>query len=180
MWALMEVFAIIRDFHFAGGAVLWTIAANTLITWTLVSERILYYRFGLPQEINRVTRAWFARDDRYSWYAQHIRQRLVAQISLRAHFSLPVIKCLVTLCPLLGLLGTVTGMIEIFDVMNAFGMNNTRSMASGIAKATIPTMAGMGSAIVGLPAYRMLLRYYEIQVQTINDQLSLSTRGAKA
>ena len=85
---------------------------------------------------------------------------------------------MITLCPLFGLLGTVTGMIEIFDVINAFGMNNTRSMASGISRATLPTMAGMGAAIFGLMGYRALLRYYEIQVQTIADQLSLSTRGA--
>ena len=39
-------------------------------------------------------------------------------------------------------------------------------------------LAGMGAAIFGLMGYRALLRYYEIQVQTIADQLSLSTRGA--
>lgn len=178
MWALQEAFAIVRDFHFAGGIVLWTIGINTLLMWTLVFERFMYYRFALPGEINRVTHAWFSRDDRRSWYAQQIRHKLVADVSIRAHFSLPVIKCLVTLCPLFGLLGTVTGMIEIFDVMNAFGMNNTRSMASGISRATLPTMAGMGAAIFGLMAYRTLLRFYEKQVQTIADQLSLSTRGA--
>ncbi|AUM13050.1 MotA/TolQ/ExbB proton channel family protein [Ketobacter alkanivorans] len=177
MWAVLEAFAIVRDFHFAGGIVLWTIGINTLLMWTMICERVLYYRFALPKDVNRVTHAWFSRDDRSSWYAQQIRQRLVADISIHAHFSLPVIKTLITLCPLFGLLGTVTGMIEIFDVMNAFGMNNTRSMASGISKATLPTMAGMGSAIFGLMAYRTLLRYYEKQVQAIADQLSLSTRG---
>jgi len=180
MWALMEAFAVVRDFHFAGGIVMWTIGLNTLMMCTLICERIIYYRFNLPTEINRVTSAWFARDDRYSWYAHQIRLKLVSEINVRAYFSLPIIKCMVTLCPLFGLLGTVTGMIEIFDVMNAFGMNNTRSMASGISRATLPTMAGMGSAIFGLTAYRFLLRYYEIQVQAVADQLSLSTRGAQA
>lgn len=177
MWAVLEAFAIVRDFHFAGGAVLWTIGINTLLMWTMICERLLYYRFTLPKEINRVTHTWFSRDDRSSWYAQQIRHKLVADISIHAKFSLPVVKTMITLCPLFGLLGTVTGMIEIFDVMNAFGMNNTRSMASGISKATLPTMAGMGSAIFGLMAYRALLRYYEKQVQAISDQLSLSTRG---
>jgi biopolymer transport protein ExbB len=178
MWAVMEAFAIVRDFHFAGGVVLWTIGMNTLLMWTLVIERVLFYRFALPKEVNRVTHSWFSRNDRRSWYARQIRQKLVAEIRHKAHFSLPVIKTLVTLCPLFGLLGTVTGMIEIFDVMNAFGMNNTRSMASGISRATLPTMAGMGAAIFGLMAYRALLRYYEVQVQSVADQLSLSTRAA--
>jgi biopolymer transport protein ExbB len=180
MWAVLEAFAIVRDFHFAGGIVLWVIGINTLIMWTLVCERFLYYRFILPKEINRVTHIWFSRDDRFSWYAHQVRRKLVSEICSEAHFSLPVIKCLVTLCPLFGLLGTVTGMIEIFDVMNAFGMNNTRSMAGGISKATLPTMAGMGAAIYGLLAYRMLLRYYEKQSQIVADQLSISTRGVPA
>jgi biopolymer transport protein ExbB len=68
-------------------------------------------------------------------------------------------------------------MIEIFDVMNAYGMSNTRSMASGISKATLPTMAGMGSAIVALMAYRILFRYYEKQAQLISERLTLVTES---
>ena len=57
---------------------------------------------------------------------------------------------LIKLCPLLGLLGTVTGMIHVFDVMAVTGTGNARAMASGISLATIPTMAGMVIAIAGL------------------------------
>jgi biopolymer transport protein ExbB len=60
------------------------------------------------------------------------------------------IKVLVALCPLLGLLGTVTGMISVFDVMAMTGTGNARLMASGISMATIPTMAGMVAALSGL------------------------------
>ena len=49
-----------------------------------------------------------------------------------------------------GLLGTVTGMIEVFDVMAITGSGNARSMASGVSKATIPTMAGMVGALSGV------------------------------
>ena len=61
-----------------------------------------------------------------------------------------MVKTLVALCPLLGLLGTVTGMIEVFDVMAIAGSGNARAMAAGVSKATIPTMAGMVAAISGL------------------------------
>ncbi|MCG8534934.1 MAG: MotA/TolQ/ExbB proton channel family protein [Pseudomonadales bacterium] len=173
MWAVMEAFAIVRDFHFAGGVVLWALGIMILIMWTLICERFLFYRFVLPKEINRTMHQWYSRSDRSSWYARQIRQKLIAQIVSKAHFSLPVIKSLVAMCPLFGLLGTVTGMIEIFDVMSAFGMNNTRSMAAGISKATLPTMAGMGGAICGLLAYRMLWRFYEKQPQIMADRLSI-------
>ena len=52
--------------------------------------------------------------------------------------------------PLLGLLGTVTGMIAVFDVMAFAGTGNARLMAGGVSKATIPTMSGLVAALSGL------------------------------
>ena len=65
------------------------------------------------------------------------------------------IQILITLCPVLGLLGTVTGMIEVFDVVS-FGTGNARALASGITKATLPTMTGMAISIVGLLTFTIL------------------------
>ena len=64
--------------------------------------------------------------------------------------GLAYIRVLVALCPLLGLLGTVTGMIEVFDVMAVAGSGNAKAMAGGVSKATIPTMAGMVAALSGV------------------------------
>jgi biopolymer transport protein ExbB len=50
----------------------------------------------------------------------------------------------------MGLLGTVTGMIEVFEVMAISGSGNPRSMAAGVSKATVPTMAGMVAALSGV------------------------------
>jgi biopolymer transport protein ExbB len=61
-----------------------------------------------------------------------------------------VIRALVAVTPLLGLLGTVTGMVEVFDVMAVTGSSNARLMAAGISKATIPTMAGLVASLSGL------------------------------
>jgi biopolymer transport protein ExbB len=66
------------------------------------------------------------------------------------------IQILITLCPVLGLLGTVTGMIEVFDVVSFFGTGNARALASGITKATLPTMTGMAISIVGLLTFTIL------------------------
>ena len=67
-----------------------------------------------------------------------------------------IIQTLIALCPVLGLLCTVTGMIEVFDVVSFFGTGNARALASGITKATLPTMTGMAISIVGLLAYTVL------------------------
>ena len=47
------------------------------------------------------------------------------------------------------LLGTVYGMIEVFEVLAVLGTGNPRAMSTGVAKATIPTMAGMTIALSG-------------------------------
>ena len=47
-------------------------------------------------------------------------------------------------------LGTVTGMIEVFQVMAFTGGGDARSMAGGVSKATLPTMAGMTTALSGV------------------------------
>jgi biopolymer transport protein ExbB len=75
---------------------------------------------------------------------------MISEFNMSANQYIPIIKTLVALCPLLGLMGTVTGMIEVFDVMAVSGSGNARSMASGVSKATIPTMAGMVGALSGV------------------------------
>jgi len=86
--------------------------------------------------------------------------------------SLGLIKSLVAVCPLLGLLGTVTGMIEVFDVMAVMGTGSARAMASGISKATIPTMAGMVGALTGVFAITVLQRNARLKAVRLEDQLT--------
>ena len=68
----------------------------------------------------------------------------------------------------MGLLGTVTGMVAVFEVMAEVGTGNARLMASGISMATIPTMAGMVGALSGIFVSRVLeirVQFYLRQVQ---------------
>lgn len=150
MWPLPEPIEQIRDFMEVGGTVLWAILVVSFLLWTLIIERYLYLRFGHPAYLARAVARWRSREDRSSWYAVQIRRSLIAEISQRLNGSLSLIRTLIALCPLLGLLGTVTGMIHVFDVMAILGTGNARAMASGVSLATTPTMAGMVVAISGL------------------------------
>ena len=58
--------------------------------------------------------------------------------------------------PLLGLLGTVTGIIKAFNAIQAGGMGDPRALSGGIAEALITTAAGLMVAIPALIAYRYL------------------------
>lgn len=140
----------VRDFLELGGQVLVLVAFLTIAMWVLIFERLLYLRTRHSKLIQHALAAWEARDERRSWHAHQIRERLISSVAQGLEQRLAVIRSCVALCPLLGLLGTVTGMIEVFEVMAIWGSGNPRLMASGVAKATVPTMAGMVAALSGL------------------------------
>ncbi len=140
----------LQQFLDMGGPVLVVILIATFILWALILERALYYAFAHKANVARVTREWEARSDHSSWYAHAIRDKLISQIKLKAEQNVAHIKTVVALAPLLGLLGTVVGMVSVFDVMTVAGSSDARGMAAGVSRATIPTMAGMGGAISGL------------------------------
>ena len=121
--------------------------------------------------IRDATQKWEARPERRSWTASQIRDSLISEATSKITGSLPLIFTCVALCPLLGLLGTVTGMISVFDAMATQG-GNARSMAAGVSKATIPTMAGMIAALSGLLASTLLSRFAHRQVEHLRAELT--------
>jgi biopolymer transport protein ExbB len=140
----------IRDFMELGGPVLRVIGLVTLFMWLLIIERLVYMRTGHRRMVRNAHQLWDARTDYSSWNAHAIRARIISLVSANSERNLALIKTCVALCPLLGLLGTVTGMIEVFEVMAISGSSSPRSMAAGVSKATIPTMAGMVAALSGV------------------------------
>ena len=70
------------------------------------------------------------------------------------------------------MMGTVTGMIQVFDVMAISGSGNARSMASGVSKATIPTMAGMVGALSGVFFVTLLNQKVTSEVDDLEDNLT--------
>ena len=94
---------------------------------------------------------------------------LISQVSSQVERNIPLIQTCVALCPLLGLVGTVTGMIYVFDVLALSGTGNARSMAAGVSKATIPTMAGMVGALSGVFAAALLSRMANRTVRGLDE-----------
>ncbi len=140
----------LRDFLNAGGTVLMFIMVVTFFMWAVIIERFIYWGTAHSGVTKRAKRAWAARSDHKSWYAHAIRDRLISETKQAAEANNGVIRGLVAVTPLLGLLGTVTGMTQVFDVMAVTGSSNARLMAEGISRATIPTMAGLVASLTGL------------------------------
>lgn len=168
---LFETFEGIRDFFDAGGDVLWVVLFITILMWTFIIERLWYYRAVHPQRVKEVVDVWQARADQESWYARRIRERLISEVSVDVSRFVILIKTLIAVLPLVGLLGTVTGMIQVFDVMAIMGTGNAREMAGGVSAATLPTMAGMVAALSGLYFGTALDRKAKVEVERMEDTL---------
>ncbi len=166
-----DIYLAIQIFIERGGDVLWLIAAITFLMWALIFERVWYFYREHGNVVDQTVEIWESRPERRSWSAQQIRDALISQSSEKITGSLPLIQTCVTLCPLLGLLGTVTGMISVFDAMATQG-GNARSMAAGVSMATIPTMCGMIASLSGLLATTFLRGRVGREIETLQDHLT--------
>ena len=167
-----HIFETTLAFMDKGGNVLWLIAALVFFMWTLIFERLWYFTVAWKSDRMRVVSSWEARTERKSWNAKQIRRRLLSGSRELISDNMNVITTCVALCPLLGLLGTVTGMIEVFNVMAVTGGGDAKSMAGGVERSTIPTMAGMVAALSGLFANTYLQRVAGREQQFLQDQLT--------
>ncbi len=167
------IYESLRDFVETGGPVLLWIMGLTFLMWMLILERYWYFSTVAAGTRGRLVGLWTDRSDHHSWYAHHIRTMMISEMKLESHQFLGVIRTLVAVAPFFGLLGTVTGMVEVFDVMAFTGASNARAMASGVSKATIPTMAGMVAAISGLYVITDLERRAKRAVQLVGDSMEI-------
>lgn len=152
--ALLEIFSapwlLLREFLDAGGWVVSWILVSALVMWTLVLERAWFLWRIYPVQRRACVAEWRGRREHQSWAAQRIRLALISQLRLGLESGLPLIKVMVPLSPLLGLLGTVMGMLQVFDAMTTSSNADTRAMADGISHAMIATMAGLVVSLLAL------------------------------
>jgi biopolymer transport protein ExbB len=163
--------AAVRNFFEAGGDVLWAIFAVTTLMWTFIVERLWFLSRVLPERIDAARQTWRDLPQLSRWETRSVRRQLISEISLDARQYLVLIKTLMAVLPLLGLLGTVTGMIQVFDVMAFTGTGNARLMAGGVSAATIPTMSGLVAALSGLYLATHLEQAADRKVKQAEDLL---------
>ncbi len=163
----------VQGFVELGGDVLLAIGLLTFVMWGLILERMIYVYTRHRDEWLDAIKQWEARAERRSWHAHQVREQLISAVAMGLERNLPLIKSMVALCPLLGLLGTVTGMIEVFEVMSISGSGNPRSMAAGVSKATIPTMAGMVAALSGVFMNAWLQRKAQRERALLSEHMTM-------
>lgn len=162
-----------------GGPVMWPIAICSLITVIITLRKLLQWTF-LMLHIIAGAKTWTAVLKTLSSADTEATQKAIQQChspfaailsQALAHPDLPfqealedsarqavrklatglgVLDTIVTLAPMLGILGTVTGIITSFNLMGAMGTDDPTGVASGIAEALITTAAGLVVSILAL------------------------------
>ena len=138
----------LEDLFSRGGPVLYLLFLVTLFIWFII---IFKYLFNVILDKN-----WVKTE--YNNYSSNLNDSnkekfedfFLIRVRRVSTYRLKTLDGLIASCPMLGLLGTVYGMIEVFEVLAVLGTGNPRAMSTGVAKATIPTMAGMTIALSGL------------------------------
>lgn len=162
----------------AGGAVLVVIALVATALFALALERWFYWHFTHRQARRALIERWIARHEHVSWSAMTLREVWTRELITRLRQPLPWLRLLVALCPLLGLLGTVTGMIHVFDSLSMTEVNQARAMADGVARATLPTLAGMAVAVVGLLFTTRLEQLIRREDQRLHDRMARAVESS--
>jgi biopolymer transport protein ExbB len=169
-----DALASIRGFLDLGGDVLYAIMLVLFLMWTLIFERLWYIYRIHPDQKHSIISNWKARTDTRSWYARRIREEMISNTSIALSNNIILIRALIAVCPLLGLMGTVTGMVSVFDVVAYSGSGNARALAAGVSMATIPTMAGMVAALSGVYFGTWLEHKATTETEALGDLLQTS------
>lgn len=153
---------------------MWPLAGLSLVMWLLIVDRVIFIRhlhckamnfhaawkhveqgeFPNPRlhggAIALLVARFIAARSGNRRLDKHILDETVTHLNRSLVNHLAVIGVLAAIAPLLGLLGTVTGMMTTFDVLAIFGTGNAKAMAGGISEALITTQTGLLIAIPGL------------------------------
>ena len=165
-------YVTLGDFLDSGGWVTRWILGACAVLMTVVLERA-WYLWRIYPSVRAATLAqWQARTERHSWAAQRIRMALISQLRAGLEAGLPIIKVMVPMAPLLGLLGTVMGMLQVFDAMATSKGGDTRAMADGISHAMIATMTGLVVSVLGLFFSNLFAARVRVESERLNDLIA--------
>lgn len=161
--------ALIAMRHLGGPVVVW-IFISCVLMWTIVLERIWFFRRVLPRQSAAMLAQWNQRQNKLSWASRQIRAAMISRLNAGMQSKMPVLRVLVPMSPLLGLVGTVLGMLSVFDSMAALGSADARSMATGVSEAMVCTLTGLAVSISGLyPVYYFKRKAYR-ETERLADQ----------
>lgn len=158
----------VSSFVQKGGDVLIIIFIVAFAMWSVILDK-LFYHFSF----------FINNSPKTTSQNQHLNKKYFLEIKSKLESGMSFIKVSIMVAPLLGLLGTVTGMIEVFDVISILGNSDAKAMSDGISKATIPTMVGMSAALSGMIFKTYLEQSSKKKLRLLGEKLHINFKGKK-
>lgn len=164
---------------------MWALRRSRIVPDALASEVIELLRQGRPDEAQVRCSGQRSVASRLLAAAIELRAEPRAQIKERLEElgrreaaemerGVPILGTVASISPLLGLLGTVGGMIVTFEVIDVQGLGNVSSLAGGISQALITTFAGLCVAIPALVANRYALARIDAMLIDLEELTSVA------
>ncbi len=179
----MDVFVNFNDIMTRGGPIMWVIFVTAWLALVMLIERAIQVHtwikranqdqagldndkaYTLGQGKARTVSPVARIVHRINWQEVQGRDDLVKQLNIHLaeimpslEGALPTVAVLGSLMPMLGLLGTVVGMINVFEVIALHGTGNPQEMADGISQALLTTASGLIIAIPVIFFHHLLVR----------------------
>ncbi len=162
---------------------IWTLQASRVVPRTLVAQvwgfvkkneldpqKLRDIRTGSP--LGQVFAAGLANARRGREIMKESMEEAADAVMHELERYLTPLGTIASVSPLLGLLGTVVGMIKVFTVLMLEGSGNANLLAGGISQALITTAAGLGVAIPALMFHRYFLRRVDDLVVAMEQEAS--------
>ena len=182
-----------------GGSIMWIILALSFLAVAIIFERIIFFAFsstdlkslkkaftgvcdgdsGKPVTApvkGSARRLFFAACEYWDSNDEDLSLRLEGEMRRELYKweqNLPFLEIITRVTPLLGLLGTVVAMVEMFGSMEAGGAIDSRAMTGGIWKALLTTVAGLSVAIPTLIAHGFLSSAVSKEEETLERGVDL-------
>ena len=154
-----------------GGWIIATILGLSTIMWILILDRYLFLWRQEKPLVRELVTQWHTRRSHNQLVNHRLREGLTASFHSKLSTWIGTIQVITAILPLLGLLGTVSGMIKTFEVMTVFGSGNVRGMAEGISQALITTMAGLLTALTGMYFANDLKERFDRETERLAERL---------
>ena len=141
---------MLDDLFTKGGPVLFLLFLLTFLIFTIFINKYSFLYFDRDLWLKDKFNDFVNNNPPTILSLKQVDSTFIAELKRVSNQNIKLLDGLIGMCPMIGLLGTVYGMIEVFEVLSFLGTGNPRAMSSGVAKATIPTMASMVITLFGL------------------------------
>ena len=145
---------MLDELFIRGGPVLYVLFFITLLIFYILIDKYNFLLLNSKDWLNNQLSKFKEEFPPESTDFKIVDRVLLSSTTREFKSNIKILQGLISMCPMIGLLGTVYGMIEVFEVLSFLGTGNPRAMSSGVAMATIPTMSGMVITLFGLYFYQ--------------------------